>query len=442
MEEILMSFSAQQRRIIEDTSRNKQVIAGAGSGKTRTVVGYVLYRLLQSPEESVLLLSFSRKAVHELRERIPEAFRSRVTVATFHAFCLKELKRNHPAYKGKKIQLLDEVAKNKFFQAALSEKRDEIGGVPYKLLAANPHQFRRRFPDTAMSVFRSFHKYKRDNDLVEFQDLIRHLVNALHESAPQIQELKNRYSLIIVDEFQDTDNLQLEFLRLMSPKSILAVGDDWQAIYSFRGASLGPFFSFKDIFKARIFRLSENYRSLSSIVKIGRHAISRSSRQISKSVRSTRGKGPGFPVLSFTVEPGREFSLYEAAGGNCRDIKILARSNFRLAMWRQAGFEEASLSTIHKAKGLEFPAVFLDLTGGWSSPEKNRTRENLDEEIRILYVGLSRAMDLLVVLHRAVYSEEDPEKELWESLCERTREVNAAGLKKYLSAAAKFREEF
>ena len=99
---------------------------------------------------------------------------------------------------------------------------------------------------------------------------------------------------------------------------------------------------------------------------------------------------------------------------------ILTRTNRRAANFRSAGFAPESVMTIHKSKGLEFPVVFLDLVGGWSGSERGASsrerREREDEEIRITYVGASRAENLLVVLKRPVYDEGDTEKERWERL--------------------------
>ncbi len=435
----LKGYSSAQLRIILDDHPRKQVIAAAGSGKTRTVIGAVTHALLSGREEPgrVLLLSFSRKAAGEIRERLPEELRSLVEVSTFHSFCYRRLGELHPRFRERGMRVLTDEEKHRFYAARLRRHADAIGGVPFDLLIKNPALFRKAFPRIAFAVNRRFHAFKRRAGALEFDDLISLILNGLRKQSDWAATMRARYSLIIVDEFQDTDPRQLEFLRLMEPPRLLVVGDDWQAIYGFRGATVRPFLDLPRHFPGtRKYRLEENYRSTRAVVRLGNQVIRASSRQLRKKVRAVRGAEPCSPVLGLPLEFGGERSLTPLLKG---DFMILTRSNFRRDVWRNAGVPAEKVMTIHKAKGLEFPVVLLDLIGGWSGDGylglENRRQQKArdDEEIRIAYVGVSRAENLLITLHKPVYREKDREKRLWEKLFEgRVKDVGLEKLGKFL----------
>ncbi len=251
--------------------------------------------------------------------------------------------------------------------------------------------------------------YKKAEALLEFEDLIQIMLHSLRRKKKATMKLQQQYNLIIVDEFQDTDPRQLEFLHLMQARRKIVVGDDWQAIYAFRGASLQPFFDFRRLFQAKVLRLCDNYRSLENIVKLGNCIIKASHKQIRKKVHAVRGAGPGLPVLSYNVQQyGAQSLVHLLHRQTNTDYCMLVRTNWRRIFWLEIGLPEDRIMTIHKSKGLEFPVVFLDICKGWTmsrSFSKNKgfwpfTQDPLwDEEIRILYVGASRAMNLLAILH-------------------------------------------
>jgi DNA helicase-2/ATP-dependent DNA helicase PcrA len=408
----LEGFSAAQTAIITEEKACKQVVAAAGSGKTRTVIGLTRHRFdsgLERPGR-FLILSFSRKACGEIRSRLPSYLHDAVEIRTFHSFCYRRLLELHPTLSRSSFRILEEEERNRFLYAILREHPDVIGGIPFSLVLKSRETFYRHFPDLAMKAYRALHAYKRENHLLEYDDLIQILLWGLRRQESWALHIKSLYDMILVDEFQDTDPQQLEFLLLIHAPRLMVVGDDWQAIYSFRGATVQPFLDFKKLFpKTVIYPLAENYRSLQPIVRGGSGIIKHSSRQIRKKVKAVRGRGPDFPVSSFAVRPGEEpdfVSLIENY-----DAVILTRSNFRRDLWIASGFPEDRILTIHRSKGLEFPVVLLDVIGGWSG-ETFLT----DEEIRIAYVGMTRAENLFFCLHRPVYPEHAMERTVFEVL--------------------------
>ena len=416
----------------------KQVIAAAGSGKTRTVIqlaSQVLSgpsarweaqnaRLEDSARRPLLLLTFSRKACSEMRERLPDAAKDRADVNTFHGFCFRTIRLHYPG--GAHYKIVDEEEKIEILKPLFRRYRYEIGGIPYALLLANPGYFRQEFPEAAFRIFRYWEQYKQKHKCLEYQDLIRMTLSGLRKAwssaateggaSSWAAGLAGSYHTIIVDEFQDTDPAQLEFLKLMKPQKLVVVGDDWQSIYSFRGADVRPFLDFRSHFpETRKFFLSVNYRSLPSIVEAGNRLIKQSSGQIRKKVRARRQDRS---AAAFCVVAGKEterevlekLALYKS------DRVVLCRSNHRRNQWLEAGVAGANCLTVHRAKGLEFSMVLLDVLGGWSGASDPDSR---NEEIRIAYVALTRAKNLFIALGKSEYGNKTGDAFIWAQLFQR-----------------------
>ncbi|MCR9141782.1 MAG: DEAD/DEAH box helicase [bacterium] len=446
-------YSAAQLRVILSDAPVKQVVAAAGSGKTRTVIGLVEYTIRADAQKSftddrrALMLSFSRRAVGELRSRLPAEIAKRVEVSTFHSFCYRVLARLRAASgEGPPLQLITDEEREEFLRGYLLARDFDTGGIPFAMLFRDPDRFHRLFPEAAHRVFRRYRAYKRATGRLEYDDLVQQMLAGLRADAAGFAELRDHYPLIIVDEFQDTDPDQLEFLQLMRPRRLTVVGDDWQAIYAFRGATVEPFLNFKRSFaRAKVFRLAENYRSLSPIVRLGNKLIRASRRQLRKRVRAVRGRGPGLPVLACALDSGSEGSLVaDCPGVSGQELTILVRTNFRRSRWLQAGFAPEQVLTVHKAKGLEFPVVFVDLIGGWSSGGTGVTGGSSgfdDEEVRVLYVAASRAENLLVFLRDPGAKEGSREHLYWNRLCrpQGVREISRKKLGVWLQREAAYR---
>ncbi len=146
----LKGFSLPQLTVILSKEKVKQIVAGAGSGKTHTLLGIIEYCLREGAEEAgkILMLSFSRKAVAELRGRLTEKWQNAVEISTFHAFCLRHLRQAYPHALGN-IGILTEEKKEKFFHQLFSQSefRRQIGGIPAPLLWEQHGDFSELFPE-------------------------------------------------------------------------------------------------------------------------------------------------------------------------------------------------------------------------------------------------------------------------------------------------------
>lgn len=422
------SYSRAQQTIIEDNAQIKQVIAAAGSGKTRTVIGLVQHAVQRQSvhDGEILILSFTRKACGELKERLASVGMT-VEVNTFHAFALQAIKGHHPIYSKASVSVISDEEKLLFFSTKLRQHADEIGGIPFEVLLKRKAEFRRLFPELSMKVFREFYAYKRLHNKLEYDDLVSILLHELESQKEWTNVVRNRFPMIIVDEFQDTDPGQLRFLQLMQPQRLITVGDDYQAIYSFRDATVGPFLNFKRLFpKAKLFRLDENYRSVADIIELSNRWIRQSSKQINKRVvamRRSPGRSRVLLSLNVTTQNSSDMRLiFESLP----DAVLLTRTNRRrIFLQREWGIPHDRVMTIHRSKGLEFKIVFLDMAAGWGGSDRE-DQSIRDEEIRVAYVGMTRAMDTLVILHKDAYRDEEPEGEYWSFLrshCNRVRGI-------------------
>ncbi|MCS7205243.1 MAG: UvrD-helicase domain-containing protein [Leptospiraceae bacterium] len=386
------SFSKKQWKIIHDDSPYKQIVAAAGSGKTKTVIGYTIKSIEEN--EFLLLLSFSRKACGELRSRLPKVYHPHVEIRTFHAFCYHYIKKYHPTLSKSGFRILLDEQKEKFIENLILSDPKKSKGIPYEIIVKKLNHLKQYHPELFEWVYREIQHYKKENHFLEFEDLIEIVLEGLKNQEEWVSILKETYQNVIVDEFQDTDPRQLYFLSLLQPKKLFVVGDDWQAIYGFRGATVEPFLKFRKFFhNAKVFYLNENFRSLEPIVKLGNHVISYSSKKIPKIVRTIRKQKSPHPVLSFEIQSHKDVEKIVNYVVSYQAM-ILVRSNYRKNFWLQNGVPLSQVMTIHKSKGLEFPVVFLDLAKGWSGEEFLT-----DEEIRVLYVGITRAKNLCIILY-------------------------------------------
>ncbi len=288
------------------------VLAGAGSGKTRTLI----FRVARMIEEgidpaSLLLLTFTRRAAEEMIQRAAALMGGRcdkVTGGTFHSFANTVLRRY--------ASLLGFA--NAFTILDRSDSEDAINLIRTRLgldkkarrfprkqtiaeiisLAANkttsvaevldsqfPHLFSELDPLSQIEEY--YRQYKLERSLLDYDDLLTHL-RALLRTHPEVAErLSHTYRYIMVDEYQDTNRLQAEIVRLLAHvhDNVMAVGDDAQSIYSFRGATVRNIFEFPDLFPdTKIIKLEENYRSTQPILDLSNEIILQAKERYTKNL--------------------------------------------------------------------------------------------------------------------------------------------------------------
>ncbi|MDQ3282856.1 MAG: ATP-dependent helicase [Acidobacteriota bacterium] len=339
------------------------VIAGAGSGKTRTLT-YRVSRLIEDgidPSE-ILIVTFTNKASREMLSRVEQLVTvdtRRIWGGTFHSIGNRLLRRHADAigYRSNFSILDDEDAKEMMESAVSSlgiktlDKRFPKGDVlldiysflintrtPLELHLEQNYPHFMMYGDEIVNVFRRYKERKRDANAMDFDDLLVFWKVLLDEHTDVAESLKRRYRHILVDEYQDTNKLQADIIDSMASvrRNVMVVGDDAQSIYSFRGASFENILTFPLRFpEATIHKLETNYRSTRQILQLANASIAANRFQFQKELQAVRGDGPDpavvgvddvFEQASFVAQ--RILELRDE-GEKLGDIAVLYRSHYQ-----------------------------------------------------------------------------------------------------------------
>ena len=311
----LSSLNPPQREATQHDRGPLLVLAGAGSGKTRVIthrIGLLLERGVRPG--AILGLTFTNKAATEMRERlgslVERDLAKQVRLHTFHALGANILREEIDAIGYKRpFTILDEAERERVLKRVLEELKlsasatpvDRILGLisqaknamttPAKLAAA---KFSPEMP-RAQQLFGHYQQALKNLNAVDFDDLLL-MPTELFRNRPDIREkYRQMFRYILVDEYQDTNPIQLAFLsELVAPPhfNLMVVGDDDQSIYGFRGAAADTILMFEKIYPtAKVITLEQNYRSVSNILRVANHVISRNAKRKAKNLWSAHGDG-------------------------------------------------------------------------------------------------------------------------------------------------------
>jgi DNA helicase-2/ATP-dependent DNA helicase PcrA len=308
----LFDLNDAQRAAVKTTEGPLLILAGAGTGKTRVITARAAYLIAQGvgPAE-IVAVTFTNKAANEMRERlagmIPRKQAAEVTMSTFHSLCLRILrsgierlgyKSNFSIYdEGDQIGLVKKVIAA---TAARDEKLDfnlARGAISKAKNAGQPLP-----ADSLLEAVGARYdlELKRAN-AVDFDDLLLLTVRLLREHKDLKQRWQQRYRYLMVDEFQDTNRLQLDFIALLAGKhrNVAVVGDDDQSIYGWRGADISNVLQFEQYFTGpKVITLEQNYRSTSAILSTANGLIKNNPHRRPKNLWSAVGPGENVRIIA------------------------------------------------------------------------------------------------------------------------------------------------
>lgn len=358
-------LNEEQFRAVSSAPGKVLVIAGAGSGKTRTLTYRVSWLLDQGePSRNILLLTFTNKAAREMVERVRNLVAGDVAdlwAGTFHSICNRILRR-HADEIGftKSFSILDRDDQKSLMKGVVAgcdidtkqrrfPKPDVLISI-YSLIANTGVNLEEllvaRYPyfiewiDELEKVHAEYVKKKRDTNSVDFDDMLQLTVELL-KSRPDVLEIyRKRFRNILVDEYQDTNAVQSELIDLLAgdSNSLMAVGDDSQSIYSWRGAEVDHILNFQKRYPDSVIHTIEtNYRSVPEILDLSNAAISRNKMRFEKNLRSSRAEVGARPALVAVEDPSsqaafvaqRMLELRDEEGIELSEMAVLYRAHFQ-----------------------------------------------------------------------------------------------------------------
>jgi len=355
-------LNPQQLEVVRAGPGFHLVIAGAGTGKTRTLVYRVAY-LVESgvAADEIVLLTFTRRASSEMLDRATLLLDQRckdVKGGTFHAFCLSVLKR----YAGSigyppKFTLLDSLDASDVIETIRTEskldrskerypKKNAIlsifsasrnRGLPVKQILEADYPGFVVHTQSLELLFTAYQAYKKKHGLMDYDDLLSKTVELFETNSDVLASVSRKCKHVLVDEYQDTNHIQGRLTELLCSvhKNVMAVGDDAQSIYGFRGADFENIFHFGDRFQgASVLKLEQNYRSTPGILKLANDVLEHAQRKYDKKLFTERPPGQ-LPVLVKAVDSDYEsrfvvqmiMNLREQ-GTDLSDMAVLMRSGF------------------------------------------------------------------------------------------------------------------
>ncbi len=355
MENILEGLNDEQIKPVKDTEGAVLVLAGAGSGKTRVLTSRIAYILEQGKASlnEILAITFTNKAAGEMKERLFKLLGEGDSkwICTIHSMCVKILRRfADRADITPNFSIYSETERNnvikKVFQeldfddeSLLKSAKYHIGNA--KMLGLDPDQYgrkhhRERGMDEIVVIYEKYDAHLRANNALDFDDLLLHTLRLLRRDGETRGYLADKFKYVLVDEFQDTNAVQYEIIKLLSSEhgNIFAVGDDDQSIYGWRGAEIENILRFdQDFPNAKIYKLERNYRSTKSILNLANCIIKNNSVRRGKTLWTQSGDGekPEY----FQAEEEAQEALYAARiindgvakGAKYSDYAVLMRIN-------------------------------------------------------------------------------------------------------------------
>ena len=396
------------------------ILAGAGSGKTRVITFRIAYMLEEKgvAPDSVLAVTFTNKASQEMAERVEHlagGFRvSKPTVATFHSFCVRMLRRDiehmrvgNSGYT-KDFAIYDETDQQQVVKAAirrlgLDDKqltpRNVLGRISWaKNHMLDPQETYLQSSDPKSEqvahVYEIYRQELRKANALDFDDLLLEAVRLLKSVEEVRHKYARRYQYVLVDEYQDTNRPQYEIMRLLAGEhqNICAVGDEDQSIYSWRGADIRNILEFeKDFPNAKIIRLEQNYRSTQSILQGASAVVAHNVKRKGKNLWTDR-QGGG-KIGYYEAPDGENEALYAADYVN-RFLEAAKRENHeksRAAILYRTNAQSRLFEEALRRYGLQYHVV-----GGFSFYERAEIKD------MIAYLKLVQNPDDSIAFMRVV----------------------------------------
>lgn len=355
-------LNEQQRAAVTAPPGPALVIAGAGSGKTRTLTYRTAFLLEQGiPADRILLLTFTNKAAHEMMRRVADLLGQealRLWGGTFHSIGYRILRRNAEllGYRPD-FTILDREDARQMLQSCLPERpkkapagvwpKSDVMAEVFSLAVNTCRSIAKVIQDQfehlgeiagrLAEVHRDYQERKRTAQVMDFDDLLSEWLRLLRDHPGVCERYQRQFQFVLVDEYQDTNRVQSDLIDLVAARhrQVMAVGDDAQSIYSWRGADYRNLWEFPRRYpEATVYKIETNYRSTPEILAVANAAIAANARQFPKTLAPSRPSGAR-PVRVDCFDTGQQaafvaqriFELHEG-GTSLNQMAVLYRSHF------------------------------------------------------------------------------------------------------------------
>lgn len=360
------------------------VIAGAGSGKTRTIVHRLAWLAEQGvPASDMLLLTFTRKASREMLLRATDLLGysiGGVHGGTFHSFAFSVLRQYRPAWAEGPVTVMDSAdsasaiqqckerlkvgkgdrsfPKTQTIIGLLSKARNKEISIGDVLQRDAQHLL--PHADALESIGKAYRGYRRQHGLLDYDDLLFELEDLLKGDPEAGREglaerFRERYRYIMVDEYQDTNRVQARLVRLLAGEAgnVMAVGDDAQSIYAFRGADVRNILDFPKLFPGtRVIRLEENYRSTQPVLDVANAVLAPASEGFRKNLFTTREDTPKTPRVRL-VRPMSDLTQANVVAARVEELLDCHQAK-EIAVLFRAGYQSYHLEVALSKRGIKF----------------------------------------------------------------------------------------
>ena len=364
MSKICEGLNGAQRDAVETLTGPVLILAGAGSGKTKTLTHRIANLIEQgvSPYE-ILALTFTNKAAREMRERLAgllgmeNSFSFMPWMGTFHSICVKIL-RIEAANVGlsssftiydsddrlalikramKELKISDKTLKPRAAESAISKAKNE-GKDPSEYVAEAFYPQQRNIAE----VYERYEDMRMKADAVDFDDLLLYVAKMLKQRADLRAKWRAKFKHILIDEYQDTNHIQYRIVKALvnDERNICCVGDDWQSIYSWRGADFTNILNFeKDFPGAKVIKLEQNYRSTQNILDAAQKVIMQNTQRSDKALFTESGKGAPIKIEALRDEEAEANwvgNQIKRSGRPLSDFAVLYRTNAQSQAFEKA----------------------------------------------------------------------------------------------------------
>ncbi len=374
-----MELNLEQKQAAEyaGPAKHLMVLAGAGTGKTRTIVGRTIHLLRNEvPAPRIALLTFTRRAAAEMTHRLEVEvgdLSKGIFAGTFHRFCLDIMKKIPKTFGVEQFTVIDRDDQMSLIRLLRGQllKKDEQRSFPKAVTALNLYSYSRntcmspkdyliKFSDYDESIMESLLKLfafyearKKERNYIDFDDILHIFLQVITSKPALLERLKSLFSHILVDEMQDTNPLQWGILEnLANPAALFCVGDDAQSIYAFRGADFKNVHAFTDrMSDSEILQLNLNYRSFQETLDLANWLLDGSPLEYKRELTAHRGNGDKPKLYEFrnyldeAAWYGDIIEQRHNSGEPYKDFMILVRTAF-LARRIEAVFVEKEIPYI------------------------------------------------------------------------------------------------